>query len=103
MRLEERRGQTRDPSTAFTFTWDGRKITAYPGETVLGALIAAGEHTLRHTRFNHEPRGMLCGIGVCYECLVTVDGKPNRRACMTKAEPGLDVRPGSMPQVGGQG
>jgi predicted molibdopterin-dependent oxidoreductase YjgC len=95
MRLEEIRGQRRSPEDAFTFSWNGQDVTAYPGETILGALVAAGFHTLRHTRFGHEPRGMLCGIGICYECLVTVDGRANRRACLTPARPGMTVESGA--------
>ena len=93
MRLEELRGERSARADSFTFRWDGREITAYPGETILGALIASGVHALRSTRFDHEPRGMLCAIGVCFECLVNVDGKPNRRACVTPATPGMIVRP----------
>jgi predicted molibdopterin-dependent oxidoreductase YjgC len=93
MRLEELRGERVTRSDGFTFRWDEQEITAYPGETILGALIASDIHTLRSTRFEHEPRGMLCAIGVCYECLVNVDGKPNRRACVTPAAPGMIVRP----------
>ena len=100
MRLEELLGRQRDAAERFTFSWDGKEIVAYRGETVLGALIASGNHTLRHTRFSHEPRGMLCGIGVCYECLVTVNGKPNRRACMVAAEPDMVVEPGAPMNVG---
>jgi D-hydroxyproline dehydrogenase subunit gamma len=95
VRLEEIHGKQRNPDEKFTFTWNGQEVTAYRGETVLGALIAAEHHTLRQTRFSHEPRGMLCGIGICYECLVTVNGKPNRRACMQAAEPGMVVEPGA--------
>lgn len=99
MRLEEIRGQQRDPSQAFTFSWNGEEITAYPGETILGSLVASGIHTVRHTRFGYEPRGMLCGIGVCFECLVTVDGRPNRRACMVQAKPGMVVESGRSASV----
>lgn len=103
MRLEEIRGQRRRSGIAFTVTWNGEEISAYPGETVLGALIASGEHTLRRTRVYGEPRGMLCGIGVCYECLVTVDGRPHRRACMILAQPGMVVESGASVHLRGSG
>lgn len=104
MRIEEARGQALARGEAFTFRWNDQEITAYPGESILGALIASGVQTLRHTRFEHEPRGMLCAIGVCFECLVDVDGKPNRRACVTPAAPGMDVRSGgSSGATGGEG
>lgn len=99
MRIEQVRGQAVERGTPFTFTWGEQEITAYEGETILGALLAAGVHTLRTMRFTGEPRGMLCGIGVCYECLVMVDGKPNRRACVTLAQPGMQVHPGESSPV----
>ena len=101
MRIEEVRGQAVARSDAFTFRWNGREITAYPGETILGALVASGIQVLRHTRFQSEPRGMFCAIGVCFECLVDVDGKPNRRACLTLAAPGMEVRYGGVASIPG--
>lgn len=82
------------------FTFEGREITARAGVNLGSALAAAGEHALRETRLG-ETRGMYCGMGVCQDCLVEVDGVPNRRACMTKAASGMVVRrqrfPGALP------
>lgn len=78
----------------FTITFEGRAIPVRPGETIAGALLAAGVRTLRSTRFSGAPRGMLCGIGMCFDCLVTVNGH-QQRACITVAVDGDDVRPGS--------
>ncbi|MEW6265713.1 MAG: (2Fe-2S)-binding protein [Thermodesulfobacteriota bacterium] len=75
----------------FEMTVDGEKITAYEGETVAAALLAAGRLTLRHTAKNDQPRGMYCGIGLCHECLMEIDGIPNTRACQTLATPGCRV------------
>jgi len=80
----------------FAFSWNGQEIRAHRGATILGALLASGHRVLRTTRIAGEPRGPLCGIGVCYECLVTVDGKPNRRACVTTARPGMVVTSGAV-------
>lgn len=77
---------------AFTFTLDGRDVEAFPGETVAAALLAAGIRTLRVTEKGGRPRGMFCGMGVCFDCLVTVDGRPHLRACLTRADPGMSVR-----------
>lgn len=82
--------------STFTFSWNGQEIRAHRGATILGALLASGHRVLRTTRIAGEPRGPLCGIGVCYECLVTVDGKPNRRACVTAAKPGMVVTSGAV-------
>jgi predicted molibdopterin-dependent oxidoreductase YjgC len=75
----------------FEITVDGRTVTAYLGETVASALFAAGIRVLRHTAKQGKPRSVFCGIGVCYDCLITVNGDPNQRACMTFAKPGLVV------------
>ena len=78
------------PGTPFTFTFEGHEIPAWPGESLGAALIAADEPILRHAETGGA-RGLLCGIGVCWECRCTVDGRPNIRACMTEAEPGMVV------------
>lgn len=80
------------------FRFDGAQITAYPGETVAAALIAAGIPATRLSR-RGMPRGYFCGMGVCWECLVTVNDKPNRRACMTVVEDGMVVRTATAPDA----
>src|SRR4051794_25130940 len=66
---------------------DGDAIGVTGEQTVAGALYAAGIHTWRTTRFQQRPRGIFCGIGACYDCLVTIDGVANQRACVTPAGP----------------
>ena len=70
---------------------DGERVEAFLGETVAAALIAAGRHTLRRTDREHAPRGLYCGIGVCFECLVGIDGRPRVRACQTPVAPGMRI------------
>jgi predicted molibdopterin-dependent oxidoreductase YjgC len=70
---------------------DGRPLEAYEGESVAAALLASGVRTTRWTARASEPRGYFCGMGVCQDCLVTVDGLPNVRACMAPARDGLRV------------
>lgn len=77
--------------TPFTFSLDGREIVAHPGETVAAALLGSGIRRLRQTEKRDQPRGMFCGMGVCFDCLVTVDGKSHLRACLTVATPGMNV------------
>jgi predicted molibdopterin-dependent oxidoreductase YjgC len=74
------------------FSFDGKEITAEPGQSVGAALIAAGYRSWRTTRHGGAPRGVFCGIGVCFDCLVVVNGRPNERACLTEARPADDVR-----------
>ena len=73
------------------FSFDGREIEALDGETIAAALAAADIVALRQAR-SGAPRGPFCGMGVCFDCLVTVDGRPSQRACLTKVAAGMDVR-----------
>jgi D-hydroxyproline dehydrogenase subunit gamma len=70
---------------------NGREVVAHEGETVMAALIAAGFRTLRTSRVHGEGRGPLCGMGVCYECLVSINGRANQRACMTGVEDLMEI------------
>ena len=78
-------------SPMVTVTVDGDPVQAFPGETVATVLLAAGRQTFRHTDHLHAPRGLFCGMGVCFDCLVTVDGRPNVRACMTPVQSGMTI------------
>ncbi|WP_166352262.1 (2Fe-2S)-binding protein [Phytoactinopolyspora limicola] len=75
-----------------TFDFDGQAIPFRPGQSVGAALLAAGIRSWRTTRVGGRPRGMFCGIGVCFDCLVIVDGQPNQRACLVPARAETDVR-----------
>ncbi|MFJ2768671.1 (2Fe-2S)-binding protein [Streptomyces sp. NPDC087300] len=73
---------------AFEFTFDGRTLTALPGQSIAAALWSAGILAWRTTRVGGRPRGAFCGIGQCHDCLATVNDRPNRRACLVTARPG---------------
>ncbi|MER7502510.1 (2Fe-2S)-binding protein [Nonomuraea pusilla] len=75
----------------FTITVDGRQVAVTPGQTIGAALHAAGIRSWRSTRFCGRPRGLFCGIGVCFDCLVSVNGRPAERACLREAAPGDEV------------
>lgn len=71
---------------------DGASATAYLGESVAAALLADGSDDLStRTTSTGEPRGVYCGMGVCFDCLVVVDGVPGTRACMTWVREGMVV------------
>jgi sarcosine oxidase subunit alpha len=76
---------------AITFTLDEQPITANPGQSVAGALLAAGVDVLTRSPKYRRPRGIYCAGGYCPNCLVRVDGVPHVRACMTPAAEGLRV------------
>ncbi|CAB5138076.1 hypothetical protein D3OALGB2SA_4058 [Olavius algarvensis associated proteobacterium Delta 3] len=71
----------------FEIKVDGENIIAHQGETIGAALIASGRLAFRNTTKHGDPRGMYCGIGVCHECRMVVNGKPNTRVCQTPATP----------------
>ncbi|TCC41028.1 FAD-dependent oxidoreductase [Kribbella speibonae] len=80
------RPQAGDPAepgtpTSVDVTVDGRPVAAHAGQTVAAVLLANGRDTWRTTRVNERPRGIFCGIGACQDCLVTLNGLPDIRAC----------------------
>lgn len=91
MRIADESEYTVKRGNAFCIAMDGQQVEAYEGETVAAVLQASGIRTLRKTRGMSLPRGVFCGIGVCYDCLVIIDKRPNQRACMTEAIPGMQV------------
>lgn len=74
------------------FRFDDAPVSFTPGQSVGAALAASGISSWRTTRVGGEPRGLFCGIGVCYDCLLTVDGLRSQRACVTAACEGQDIR-----------
>ena len=71
---------------------NGKAVTAYRGETAHAALLAAGCRVLRKSKTGIECRGFRGGMGVCYECLVTINGLAGQRACMRLVEDGMEVQ-----------
>ncbi|MBM7168591.1 (2Fe-2S)-binding protein [Streptomyces sp. G44] len=75
-------------TSSFTITFDGRELPALRGQSVAAALWAAGILAWRSTRVGGRPRGAFCGIGQCHDCLATVNGRSNLRACLVTVRPG---------------
>jgi predicted molibdopterin-dependent oxidoreductase YjgC len=73
------------------FTFDGRDIEAEAGQSIAAALLASGIRSWRTTRIDGAPRGLFCGIGACFDCLVEVNGTPGVRACLVEAQDGDQV------------
>lgn len=96
---ELRFGQDVERTQAVQIEVDGQMQVAYEGETIAAALLAAGKLVL-HTTESLSTRGIYCGMGLCNGCLVTVNGVPNVRACVTLVESNLKVEtqhgPGRM-------
>ncbi|MCW8174563.1 FAD-dependent oxidoreductase [Verminephrobacter aporrectodeae] len=73
------------------FCYDGQPVEGLEGETIAAALAAGGIKAMRHTR-SGQRRGLYCGMGACFDCLVTVDGRASQRACLTKVADAQQVR-----------
>jgi D-hydroxyproline dehydrogenase subunit gamma len=71
---------------------DGTPVDVPAGTSVAAALLAAGFSRTRTTPVSGAPRAPYCMMGVCFECLVQVDGQPNRQGCLVTVREGMDVR-----------
>jgi predicted molibdopterin-dependent oxidoreductase YjgC len=78
------------PSTV-RITVDGAALDCREGDSVAAALFAAGIPACRDTAVSGVKRGPFCMMGVCYDCLVGIDGRPNQQACMTRVREGMAV------------
>jgi predicted molibdopterin-dependent oxidoreductase YjgC len=85
-----------EPRGELAFTFAGRTVRARAGETIAMALWADHTLALRASSADGAPRGVFCNMGICYECLVRVDGVL-QRACTTLVEPGMQLAPGGPP------
>jgi sarcosine oxidase subunit alpha len=92
MRLPVQPGERIDRGRAISFTFDGKPIPAFEGDTIASALYAAGRRTFSRSFKYHRPRGELCGCGQCANSLVQIGGRPGVRACAEPARDGMQVR-----------
>jgi aerobic-type carbon monoxide dehydrogenase small subunit (CoxS/CutS family) len=75
-----------------TISFEGTPVECCIGETVAVALLAAGHDEFGTTR-DGDPRQLLCNMGTCFDCAVTVNGAPLVRACLMPVADGMDVQP----------
>lgn len=83
--LPESRGPT------VTIVIEGKSVDACAGDTVAAAMLAAGLDHCRTTPVSDAPRAPYCMMGVCFDCLVTIDGVGNRQACLIRVREGMQV------------
>lgn len=74
-----------------TIQYQGEPLQVPAGVTLAAALLAAGVQTFRTTPVTGAPRAPYCMMGVCFDCLVEVDGVPNRQACLMTVRDGMRV------------
>jgi predicted molibdopterin-dependent oxidoreductase YjgC len=78
-------------ATRVTLSVDGQPVVAHAGDSVAAALLAAGIVACRSTPVNNVPRAPYCMMGVCFDCLVEIDGQGSRQACMVPVHDGMRV------------
>jgi len=89
-------------SESFEITVDGRPVQCRAGETIAAALMQTGLDAWRTTRRAGTPRGLFCGIGICFDCLVSINGARPVRACLATGRAGdrIATAPGADPHGG---
>jgi sarcosine oxidase, subunit alpha len=90
-RLPPQPGERIDRQKVIRFTFDGKPVEAYEGDTIGSALFAAGRRTFSRSFKYHRRRGLLCCAGQCPNCIVAVDGAPGARACVEPVKEGMRV------------
>src|SRR6218665_629909 len=78
-------------SATLRFTFDGKPMTGGDGDTVAASLLANGITTCRETPVSGAPRAPYCMMGVCFECLVVIDGIGNRQGCLEPLRAGMRI------------
>ena len=81
-------GEARRPVTIFV---EGTAVDAREGDTVSAALLASSLDVRRATAVSGAPRLPYCMMGVCFDCLVTIDGVGNRQGCLMPVKPGMRI------------
>jgi len=82
---------TRERELFLTIFIDGTATPARHGDTVAAAMLGSGHVACRTTAVSGTPRGPYCLMGVCFDCLVKIDGDANRQACMTTVRDGMRI------------
>ncbi|MCR9156786.1 MAG: (2Fe-2S)-binding protein [Rhodobacteraceae bacterium] len=82
---------TRNEGAELFFYFGGERVKAYEGDSIAAALLAAGHTIFRRTPVSGTTRGPLCMMGVCFDCLVQIDGIGNQQACMHAVRDGMVV------------
>lgn len=80
-----------DNAPQVTLKINGRQITAAAGQTVWAAMALCGQHVTRRAALSGKDRSAYCAMGVCFECMVDIDGLPNQQACLRRVAEGMTV------------
>jgi D-hydroxyproline dehydrogenase subunit gamma len=73
---------------------DGESVAVPQGMSVAAAILSTPRSVFRRS-VNGERRGAICGMGICFECRVTIDGRPHQRACLSECREGMEIATGA--------
>lgn len=79
------------PTEQVIYFFNNTAEEAFAGQNVAAAILQNGNRILRTTRTTNKPRGIFCGIGVCFDCLIVINGIPNQRACLVEIRDGMRI------------
>lgn len=85
------RSRSAESGARLNFTFDGRPLTGREGDTVAASLLASGVTICRETPVSGAPRAPYCLMGVCFDCLVVIDGVGNRQGCLVPLREGMCI------------
>jgi D-hydroxyproline dehydrogenase subunit gamma len=80
----------REVAASVSLTVNGEAIRVKPGVSVAAAMLAAGQTVFR-TSVSDQPRGPLCGMGICMECRVTINGRAHQKSCQILCAEGMVI------------
>lgn len=83
--------KTEEATETVTISFDGRSLRVPANISVAAALLSEGTLAVRTSLVGRQPRAPYCLMGVCFECLVTINGAQNRQACMTLVQDGMEI------------
>ena len=76
---------------ALTVFVDGKPVVVSPGDSAAAAALLAGVSATRDSPVSGAPRAPYCMMGICFECLMVIDGVPSRQACLVPVREGMRI------------
>ena len=81
-----------ESNETISIIFEGKNLDVEIGQTVAAALLVSGNMVFRSSVVSGEPRAPYCMMGVCFECLIEIDGIPNQRACMIPVREAMEIK-----------
>tara|TARA_B100001250_G_C19143463_1_gene504840 strand:- start:25 stop:312 length:288 start_codon:yes stop_codon:yes gene_type:complete len=82
----------RKSKNTVSIIFEGEKINVEDGQTVAAALLSRGYFVLRDSKINSNPRSVFCMMGICFECLMIIDGFRGQQACLVQVKEGMEIK-----------